>query len=222
MISLFKVLRTEQQSIDSKKATMPGVLSSIRGDSGRPSSTWRQRLSRRMSWATAEQARDFINKVATPAVEEVAEELTKFGADVSCKRGEHPDYPIPYVDLVVHFPDQDEFKYQPYPVAYNVPNYASNISAVAEVFFKVEVFSLTGSQGKDIMGYTKDQVISDILDAYDAHMMYMSMIGDKGSPSSLVEADIPDEWTDSDQIHTPTTTIPIVPAKRAGEQTSTE
>lgn len=222
MISLFKVLRTEQQSIDSKKATMPGVLSSIRGASGRPSSTWRQRLSRRMSWATAEQARDFINKVATPAVEEVAEELTKFGADVSCQRGEHPDYPIPYVDLVVHFPDQDEFKYQPYPVAYNVPNYASNISAVAEVFFKVEVFSLTGSQGKDIMGYTKDQVISDILDAYDAHMMYMSMIGDKGSPSSLVEADIPDEWTDSDQIHTPTTTIPIVPAKPAGEQTSTE
>src|SRR5699024_12757840 len=29
MISLFKVLRTERQSFDSKKATMPGVLSSI-------------------------------------------------------------------------------------------------------------------------------------------------------------------------------------------------
>ena len=222
MYSLFKVLRTERQSIDSKRAIMPGVLSSLRDTTGRPSSTWRQRLARRMSWATAEQARDFMNNVATPAVEEVAAELAKLGADVTCQRGEHPEYPIPSVDLMVHFTDQDEFKYQPYPVAYNVPNYAHNISAVSEVYFKVEVFNLTGSQGKDIMGFTKDQVISDILDAYDAHMMYMSMIGDKGSPSSVVEADIPDEWTDSDQIHTPTSTIPIVPAQPAGQQTSTE
>lgn len=222
MFSLFKVLRTERQSFDSKRAIMPGVLSSIRGTTGRPSATWRQRLARRMSWATAAQARDFMNEVAIPAVEEVAEELTKLGADVTYHRGEHPEYPIPYVDLMVHFTDQDEFKYQPYPVANNVPNYAHNISAVSEVFFKIEVFNLTGSQGKDIMGFTKDQVISDILDAYDAHMMYMSMIGDKGSPSSLVEADIPDEWTDSDRLHTPTNTIPIVPAERAGQHTSTE
>ena len=213
MISLYKVLRTERQSIDSKRATMPGVLSSIRGSTGRPGSTWRQRLARRMSWATIDQARGFMDNVAIPAVEEVAEELAALGADVRCHRGEHPEYPLPYVDLMVHFPDQDEFKYQPYPVAYNVPNYASNIAAVEEVFFKVEIFNLTGSQGQDIMGYTKDQVISDILDAYDAHMMYMSMIGDKGSPSSLVEATIPDEWTDSDQIDRSTSTIPIVPAK---------
>ena len=219
MISLFKVLRTERQSIDSKKATMPAVLSSMR-DTGRPSATWRQRLARRMSWATAAQARDFINNVATPAVEEVAEELSKHGADVTCSRGMHPDYPIPYVDLVVHFPDQDEFKYQPYPVAYNVPNYATNIAAVEEVFFKVEIFTLTGSQGQDIMGYTKDQVISDILDAYDAHMMYMSMIGDKGSPSSVVQVDIPEEWTDSDQVRTTTNAIPVV-SDETDDNTST-
>lgn len=215
MISLYKVLRTERHSIDSKKATMPGVLSSIRETTSRPTATWRQRLARRMSWATLDQTREFMNTVAIPAVEEVAAELSALGAQVSCNRGEHPEYPLPYVDLMVHFPDQDEFKYQPYPVAYNVPNYASNISAVAEVFFKVEIFNLTGSQGQDIMGYTKDQVISDILDAYDAHMIYMSMIGDKGSPSSLVEATIPEEWTDSDHIDRTTSTIPIVPAKNA-------
>lgn len=215
MISLFKVLRTERQSFDSKKATMPGVLSSIRGTGTGPSSTWRHRLRRRMSFATSNQATDFINNVATPAVEEVAEELTKLGADVSCHRGIHPDYPIPFVDLVVYFPGQDEFKYQPYPVAYNVPNYATNLAAVEEVFFKVEIFTLTGSHGQDIMGYTKDQVISDILDAYDAHMMYMSMIGDKGSPSGMVAVDIPDEWTDSDHIDPETTTINIVPTEES-------
>lgn len=211
MISLYKVLRTEGQSFDSKQAAMPGVLSSIRDAGGK--STWKQRLRRRMSFATADQTTKFINEVATPAVEEVAQELTKLGADVTCHRGEHPDYPIPYVDLLVRFADQDEFKYQPYPVAYNVPNYASNVAAVKEVFFKVEVFTLTGSQGKDIMGYTGDQIIADILDAYDAHVLYMSMIGDKGSPSGIVEVNVPDEWIDSDQADTSTTTIPVVPAQ---------
>ena len=213
MISLYKVLRTEGQSFDSKQAAMPGVLSSIRDAGGK--STWKQRLRRRMSFATADQTTKFINEVATPAVEEVAQELTKLGANVTCHRGEHPDYPIPYVDLLVRFANQDEFKYQPYPVAYNVPNYASNVAAVKEIFFKVEVFTLTGSQGKDIMGYTGDQIIADILDAYDAHVLYMSMIGDKGSPSGIVEVNIPDEWTDSDQVDTETSTIPTVP-----EQTS--
>ncbi len=211
MISLFKVLRTERQSVDSKRATMPGVLTSIRATSGRPSSTWRQRLARRMSWASADQAREFMNTVAIPAVEEVAEELHRLGADVTCHRGQHPEYPIPYVDLVVEFPEQDEFKYQPYPVAYNVPNYAANMAAVEEVFFKIEIFNLTGSQGRDIMGYSKEHVISDILDAYDAHMMYMSMIGDKGSPSSIVKVEIPEEWSDSDQIDPSTSSLKIIP-----------
>ena len=211
MFSLYKVLRTEVQSADAKRVTMPGVLTSIRETSGRPSATWRQRLARRMSWATEDQARAFMNDVAIPAVEEVAEELTRLGADVRCHRGQHPEYPVPYVDLVVDFPEQDEFKYQPYPVVYNVPNYATNIAAVQEVYFKVEVFNLTGSQGRDIIGYTKEQVISDILDAYDAHMMYMSMIGDKGSPSGLVKVELPEQWSDSDQIDRSTTTLPIVP-----------
>ena len=211
MFSLFKVLRSEVQSADSKRAIMPGVLNSIRETSHKPSSTWRQRLSRRMSWATADQAREFMNRVAIPAVEEVAEELTRLGADVRCERGEHPDYPVPYIDLVVDFPEQDEFKYQPYPVVYNVPNFATNLAAIQETYFKVEVFNLTGSQGRDIIGYTKEQVISDILDAYDAHMMYMSMVGDKGSPSGLVKVELPQQWSDSDQIDTTTTTLPIVP-----------
>jgi len=221
MISLWKVLKSEQNSFESKAATMPGVLSSIRDATGRPSSTWRQRLGRRMSFATATQATQFITNVATPAVEEVAEELRKLGADVSCHRGEHPDSSIPYVDLVVHFAGQDEFKYQPYPVAYNVPNYAANLAAIEEVFYKVEIFTLTGSQGKDIMGYSKEQVISDILDAYDAHMMYMSLTGDKGSPSSLVEVDIPDEWTDSDQVDTTTLSVPVTPTDDHNSSQST-
>ncbi|WFP15758.1 choline BCCT transporter BetT [Citricoccus muralis] len=198
MISLFKVLRSERLTLDSQIATMPDVLSS-RIREGGERGNWRQRLKRRMTFASAEQIDRYVTQVATPAIEEVAAELKNLGVDVACHRGEHPDYPIPYIDLMVHFPDQEDFKYQAYPVAYSVPNFASNIKAVQDVFFKLEVFSLTGSRGHDIMGYTKEQVISDVLDAYDAHMAFMSLTGDKGAPASLMDAEAPDEWWDTDQ-----------------------
>ncbi|MGO1543295.1 MAG: choline BCCT transporter BetT [Gulosibacter sp.] len=221
MFSLWKVLRAESRNMDARRAAFPGMLSSRTGDHG-VTKNWRQRLRRRMDWATAEQAGQFIDEVATPAIEEVAAELKKLGADVTCQRGEHPEYPIQYIDLLVRFPDQDEFKYQAYPVAYNVPNYASNLAAVEEIFFKVEIFSATGSQGKDIYGYTKEQVIADVLDSYDAHMAYMAAIGEGGAPTAVVPVEIPDEWDDSDQLSPDTTSLKLETLSDGADTVKTE
>ena len=198
MFSLFKVLRSERLTLDSQIASMPDVLNS-RIREGGERGTWRQRLTRRMSYASAPQITRYVNNVAAPAIEEVADELTKLGADVHCHRGEHSDYPIPHIDLTVHFTGQEDFKYQAYPVAYPVPNFAANIAVSRDVYFQLEVFSATGSRGQDIMGYTKEQVISDVLDAYDAHVAFMTLTGDKGAPASLMNAEVPDQWWDTDQ-----------------------
>ena len=198
MFSLFKVLRSERLTLDSQIASMPDVLTSrIREGSDR--SSWRQRLTRRMSYASAPQITRYVNGVAAPAIEEVADELKKLGADVHCHRGEHSDYPIPYIDLTVSFHEQEDFKYQAYPVAYPVPNFAANIAVSRDLYFQLEVFSATGSRGQDIMGYTKDQVISDVLDAYDAHVAFMTLTGDKGAPASRMDSEVPDQWSDTDQ-----------------------
>src|SRR5699024_7607207 len=87
------------------------------------------------------------------------------------------------------------------------------LAAVEEIYFKVEIFTLTGSHGQDIIGYTKDQVNSDIIDAYDAHLKYMSMIGDKGSPSSIAAYDIQEDRTDPDHNDPQPPTINILPAE---------
>ena len=47
------------------------------------------------------------------------------------------------------------------------------------------------------------------LDAYDVHIMYMSMTGDKGAPTGPVEVSAPQEWPD---LEPPVTnTLPVVP-----------
>ncbi|HEY4615059.1 MAG TPA: choline BCCT transporter BetT [Citricoccus sp.] len=208
MFSLWKVLRAERVDLESREATLPALLSSrIRADGDR--GHWRQRLAHRMSFASAEDATGFVEDVAAPAVEEVAAELRSMGTDVHCERGTHPESGVPYVDLVVRFPDQEDFKYQAYPVEYAVPSFALNLSAVRDTFYRLEIFSTHGSRGRDIMGYSKEQVISDILDAYDVHIMYMSMTGDKGAPTGPVEVSAPQEWPD---LEPPVTnTLPVVP-----------
>lgn len=204
MFSLWKVLRTESMNLAARQAALPGLLNSrVLGADGGERGSWRKRLQHRMSYASAEQATTFIETVATPAVEEVAAELKGLGADVSCDRGEHPDSGIPFVDLVVSFPASEDFKYQTYPVAYSTPSFATNLAAVRDTFYRVETFSILGSRGRDIMGYTKEQVIADVLDAYDAHIMYLTMSTDIGTATGTIAVTAPDTWDDTDQVEAP-------------------
>ncbi|MGP4916585.1 choline BCCT transporter BetT [Brachybacterium tyrofermentans] len=201
MYSLWKVLKTESMNLESRRAALPALLTSrVREADGGDRGSWRQRLSHRMSYADEEKARSFVETVAAPAIEEVAAELTKLGADVSCHRGDHPDSTVPFVDLVVTFPDAEDFKYQAYPVAYSVPSFAANLATVRDVYFRLEIFSMLGSRGRDIMGYTKDQVISDVLDSYDAHIMYLTMSQEIGTATGTIAVSAPDTWLDTDQI----------------------
>ena len=204
MVSLWKVLRIELTSLESRQATLPSLLTSrVREAEGSDRGSWRQRLQHRMTYATAEQATTFIETVATPAVEEVAAELEDLGADVVCQRGAHPDSGIPFVDLVVSFPDAEDFKYQTYPVAYSTPSFAANLAAVRDTYYRVEIFSALGSRGRDIMGSSKAQVIADVLDSYDAHIMYLTMSTEIGTATGTVPVTAPDTWIDTDQVDTP-------------------
>ena len=204
MFSLWKVLKTEQLGIDSRQATLPTLLTSRVRDTGERGN-WRQRLKHRMSYASETEAADFVSNVASPAIEEVAEEIQSMGFAVSCHRGAHPDSNIPYIDLVVAFPNSEDFKYQAYPVAYSVPSFATNLAAVRDTYYRVEIFSIHGSRGRDIMGYTQDQVITDVLDAYDAHIAYLNLSGDGSLATGDVTANVPEEWIDSDRIDPSTT-----------------
>jgi choline/glycine/proline betaine transport protein len=217
MFSLWKVLRTERVGLDSRLATLPALLSSRIHEDGERGN-WRQRLAHRMSFASESDMTRFVQEVAAPAVEEVAAELTAMGADVDCHRGSHPESSIPYIDLVVRFPEHQDFKYQAYPVEYSVPSFALNLSAVEDTFYRLEIFSAHGSKGRDIMGYTKEQVISDVLDAYDLHMMYMSMSGDNAAPTGQVPVDVPQEWPDTEAP----ATGPLPVAADAGDQGSAD
>ena len=151
-----------------------------------------------MSFPSAAETQAYVENTAAPAIGEVADELRELGLDVTLTRESHPEYPIDFVDLLVKFPGQDDFKYQAYPVPGQVPNFAVNLNVDHDVYFTLEIFSATGSRGHNILGYSKEQVIADVLDAYDTHVEYMSLTGDRGTPTADVHGTAPALWTDDD------------------------
>ena len=40
-------------------------------------------------------------------------------------------------------------------------------------YFRLETFLLEGTQGNDLMDYTREQIINDILDQYERHMTFL-------------------------------------------------
>ena len=193
MFSIWRVLGAEAHWLQSRALSLPGALSD-RAGTPQPRLAWRNRLKRRMSFPKADETQSYDENTAAHAISEVTEELRELGLDVAFTRGEHPEYPIDFVDLLVKFPGQDDFKYQAYPVPGQVPNFAVNLNVDDDVYFTLEIFSATGSRGHNILGYTKEQVIADVLDAYDMHVEYMSLTGDRGTPTAEVHATAPALW----------------------------
>ena len=63
----------------------------------------------------------------------------------------------------------------------------------ADVYFKVEVFTQTGSEGYDLMGLTEQQVINDVLDRYENHLSFLRYSSEHDYDSVLTPAVLPSE-----------------------------
>ena len=44
-----------------------------------------------------------------------------------------------------------------------------------DTYFRLEVFSQTGSEGYDLMGLTQQQIIDDVIDRYAAHIAFLQL-----------------------------------------------
>ena len=50
---------------------------------------------------------------------------------------------------------------------------ARSMSRETDVYYRLEVFTQTGSEGYDLMGLTRQQVINDVLDRYETHLSFL-------------------------------------------------
>ncbi|WP_295463358.1 choline BCCT transporter BetT [uncultured Pseudomonas sp.] len=115
----------------------------------------------------------FIAEVARPACLAVAEEWRKQGYECGVE-----DRDDGGVRLHVGPADQPEFVYQVRPHAYAMPSFVMGSEPNEErKYFRAQVYLREGGQDHDVMGWSREDVIGDILDQYERHMHFLHLVG---------------------------------------------
>jgi choline/glycine/proline betaine transport protein len=65
--------------------------------------------------------------------------------------------------------DEQNFIYKIWPQGFTYRARSGN------PYYRLETFLLEGSQGNDLMDYSKEQVITDILDQYERHLNFIHL-----------------------------------------------
>ncbi len=199
MAGLYKALRTEGMREDARRTTIPSSLSGRTTHHGHLAElNWRQRLARTMHFPNRRAATHFVEEVCRPAFGEVAAELREQGADASVTEGLDTEAGIGYVGLHVPIGHQDEFLYRVEPVEMPTPAFATRSVTQHDTYVRFEVHLAEGSQGYDVMGYSKEQLIANILDQYERHLEFLRLHREASARSAL-----PDHRPDAPEAHLP-------------------
>jgi choline/glycine/proline betaine transport protein len=168
---LLKALKREER----KRELVHSNLKLININTDSEKFAWKNRIDNLLSVPSARKTRDFITKIATPALEEIAKQFQQNNLKVELNKSDD------LVFIHVYHGQEIDFIYGIKIVAYNLPNFVlggtgNNNTNLNKKYFRVEVFLREGSQGRDITGYNQDQIINDCLDQYQSHLHFLNLI----------------------------------------------
>ncbi|SHN75759.1 choline/glycine/proline betaine transport protein [Geodermatophilus obscurus] len=176
MVGLYKALRVEALRATSHHQTLPGRLSgrALGAPDGNGTPGWRLRLNRAMAFPGQASAREYLDEVAAPALEDVAAELRGEGIEAQARRATD-DTGQGCVELTADLRGDHPFAYRICVRALPIPGYGRRTRPGDETYSRLEVHLGEGGQGYDVMGYTHSQLIDDVLDQYERHLEFLRL-----------------------------------------------
>ncbi|MDQ0092993.1 choline BCCT transporter BetT [Paeniglutamicibacter psychrophenolicus] len=171
MASFSKVLRMERAE---REGTVMRRRSVAAHGGNAPEKTWRQRMAQLRAYPSNKAVAQYVERTIHPALEEVAGEFNELGYEAELATAANETTGIAEHTLLVHMHDHRNFHYQVAAVEAPVPAFgARTVSREVDVYYRLEVFTQTGTEGYDLMGLDKSQVINDVLDRYEAHLAFL-------------------------------------------------
>ncbi len=170
MASFYKVLRMERAEREGqvlRKASIAPIGGHV------PERSWKQRLEQLRAFPTLRQVTQFLDRTVRPALDDVVAEFRNQGYQI--ERGSMTNVSgIEEPMLRVSMDTYRDFLYHVAIVEAPVPMFGARMSRETDVYYRLEVFTQTGSGGYDLMGLTKQQVIDDVLERYEAHLAFLT------------------------------------------------
>ncbi|MGK0567147.1 choline BCCT transporter BetT [Bordetella bronchiseptica] len=181
MASFYKVLRMERAEREGQVLRRPS-MAPMGGHL--PERSWKQRLEQLHAFASLRQATQFLDRTVRPALGDVAAEFRNQGYEVASEslaseRG--IEEPL----LRVSMDGFRAFQYHVAVVEAPVPMFSGRMSRETDVYYRLEVFTQTGSGGYDLMGLTRQQVIDDVLERFEAHLAFLTFSTNTDTASVL-------------------------------------
>lgn len=136
---------------------------------------WQSRLRNIIIMPKRADVLNFMNDVVLPAMHAVAGELRQQGYEVDVnEKGEDGEMNL----TVQHHGEYMDFSYAVWPLEQVRPVLTPDEVNHEEErrYFRAEVFLREGGQDYDIMGWSLNDVIGDILDQYERHRQYLHMV----------------------------------------------
>ena len=139
---------------------------------------WQERLNNLFQFPTEGAVTRFLSKVVQPAMEEFARELGLKGIDANVIFEPTENT----IRIEVFHGDEIDFVYKVYADERSLPGdavagYASgNNDTPDESYWRAEVHLTEGGQDYDIMGWTEEQIVNDVLDQYERHLNFLNSL----------------------------------------------
>ncbi|QEY65539.1 BCCT family transporter [Metapseudomonas lalkuanensis] len=135
---------------------------------------WQRRLRNILMFPRRSHVTRFIDEVVRPACLEISEELRKQGYTVDVQNGEDGR-----CKLNVGHGAEVDFSYEVRPRPLPLPAFVSRDgeeSQDSRKYFRAEVYLREGGQDYDVMGWSRDEVIGDLLDQYEKHLHFLHVV----------------------------------------------
>jgi len=181
MVGLLKALRVEGRRTGAVTRALPMMLSVSGRDAdtdteGLDESSWKARLARAVNFVDVEAATAYLDSVVRPALTEVAHELEDRGVrtEVTQGVGDGEDDGLTWVELRTREGD-DPFVYRVQVHESPVPTYGGRMIGDRDQYARLEVHTVDGGQGYDVMGFSATQVIHDCLNQYEGHLEFLRL-----------------------------------------------
>src|SRR5690606_33127534 len=133
---------------------------------------------------TLRQVKQFLERTVKPALDDLAKEFDKQGYTVE-RTGMMDSYDIEEPVFRVAMEGFRDFHYQVAVVEAPVPMFTGRMTRETDLYYRLEVFTQTGSGGYDLMGLTQQQIIDDVLERYEAHLSFLTLTSQTDTASVL-------------------------------------
>ncbi|WP_457942525.1 choline BCCT transporter BetT [Vreelandella alkaliphila] len=164
MVGMYKALKLEGSKADARRMIAGGA----------PGGDWRERLDRALDTSNRAGAAATIQHSIRPAMTQFAQELESRGQTANVTEEHLDGESLPNLTLQVDLGDATSFVYQVCPHRMRTPSF---IPADDDFYVRLDVYLAEGGQDKDLNGYTRGQVIGDLVAEYERHLHFLTLAG---------------------------------------------